>query len=197
MLKAVFFDMDGTITEPNLDFKALRRSVGVPDGMSIMGHIESLSVEERQRAEAVLEEAEYDATVQAGLNPGASMVLSGLRQLGIRLVLITNNHRRAMHHVLDRFRLHFDLALSREDGPVKPAPDLLHRALGALSLGPHSVCFVGDGRYDQLASEAAGIRYIHLSHDGAEVDGATIIPSLDALWPAIGLEPPTLRTQPA
>jgi HAD superfamily hydrolase (TIGR01509 family) len=182
MLKAVFFDMDGTITRPCIDWKALRQRVGVPEGMPIMAYIESLAPPARQQAEAILETAETQAAEAAELNPGAAELIRDLRALLLRLALITNNHRRAMQQVVARFGLRFDLLLSREDAPLKPAPDLLLLALERLGLEPGNACFVGDGRYDQLASEAAGIRYIHLANDSRPADGAPTIYALSELW---------------
>lgn len=190
MLKAVFFDMDGTITRPYLDFKALRRAVGVPQGIPIMAHIESLDAASRKQAENVLAEAEFHAAQQAQLNPGAADLLAALRACGLKVVVITNNHRRAMEHMVQRFQLQLDLLLSREDAPAKPEPDLIHRALDMLGLEPDAACFVGDGRFDQMASEAAGVRYIHLSHDGVPADGAATIAHLCELWEQLGVEPP-------
>ena len=70
-----------------------------------------------------------------------------------------------MDHVIERYGLAFDLCLSREDGVLKPAPDLLLMALKHFGLRADEAVFLGDGRYDRVASAAAGVRYIHLSHD--------------------------------
>jgi len=190
MLRAVFFDMDGTITRPYLDFGALRALVGAPAGVPIMAHIASLEAAARARAEQVLAEAEYTAATTAELNPGARELLVGLRACGLRVAVITNNHRRAMEHIVQRLGLPLDLMLSREDAAAKPAPDLLQRALELLALPAADVLSVGDGRFDQLASAAAGIRYIQLAHDGSAPPGVTTIRCLAELWLHIGRTPP-------
>ena len=190
MLKAIFFDMDGTITRPYIDWKTLRQRVGVPEGMTIMAHIETLSGPEQSRAERAVEEAETEAAERAELNPGAAALICGLRAHPLKLALITNNHRRAMHKVVDKFDLDFDLLLSREDAPLKPAPDLLLLALEKLRLQPQETCFIGDGRYDQMASEAAGIAYVHLANDGQLHERHPTIFALGELWTHIGLKAP-------
>ena len=91
-----------------------------------------------------------------------------------------------MQVVVEKFDLGFDLLLSREDAPLKPAPDLLFLALAHFGCTAAEACFVGDGRYDRLASEAAGVPYVHLAHEGGEkVEGVTV-PSLAALWACLG-----------
>ncbi len=175
MLKAIFFDMDGTITRPHIDWKELRARVGVPVGVPIMAHIEELPTDERDRAEAILLDIEYEAAEKAESNPGVAELFDYLAQQPLDLALITNNHRRAMHHVVEKLGLRFRLLLSREDAPLKPAPDLLLLALDRLQLEASEAVFVGDGHYDRAASAAAGIPYIHLAHDPhAQTDGPTI-----------------------
>ena len=181
MLKAVLFDMDGTITRPHIDWAALRQRLQVPAGVPIMAYIESLPSPPREEANALLEAVEMEAAVEAVLNPGAAEVLLQLRQEGLRLALITNNHRRAMQVVVETFGLGFDLLLSREDAPLKPAPDLLFLALERFGCTPAEACLVGDGRYDRMASEAAGVPYIHLAHEGGEQVEGLAVPSLAAL----------------
>ena len=188
MIRAVFFDMDGTITQPLIDWVDLRRRAAIPDGEQIMPYIESLPPEAGRRARSTVEAVEMEAARAAELNPGARDLLRDLRCCGLRLALITNNHRSAMHAVVGKFGLEFDLLLSREDAPLKPAPDLLNMALEQLSLEPGDACFVGDGRHDQLASEAAGMRYIHLTHDGIGFQAEATIHSLLEAWVHLRLE---------
>ena len=176
MLKAVLFDMDGTITRPHIDWAALRQRLQVPAGVPIMTYIESLPSPQQEEASAVLEAVEMEAAVEAVLNPGAGKLLGQFQ------ALITNNHRRAMQVIVEKFGLGFDLVLSREDAPLKPAPDLLFLALAQFDCAPAEACFVGDGRYDRAASEAAGVPYINLAHEGGEKVERLWVPSLTALW---------------
>lgn len=177
--QAILFDMDGTLTRPNLDFAAMRRRIGVPDGSDIIGYIKTLPPPQAAEADAIVEDIEIQAAQEAQLNPGAHDLLADLRQRGLPLALITNNHRAAMQLIIKSFDLHFDVLLSREDAPSKPAPDLLFLALERLSCPPPAARFVGDGRYDRLACQAAGIAYIHLSHDQKPLDGVPTAFSLD------------------
>ena len=187
MLKAIIFDMDGTITRPHIDWKAVRSRIGVPEGHTIVAYIESLEPPEAESAEAILHETELDAAQNAVLNPGVKDLLDRLHACPVKLALVTNNHRQAMEHIVATFGLHFHLLLSREDALLKPAPDLLELAVKRLGVTTSQVCCVGDGRYDRAASQAAGIRYIHLAHDADEpADGPTIY-SLSELWNHLGL----------
>ena len=180
--RLVVFDMDGTITRPHIDWTVLRQRLQVPAGVPIMAYIESLPSPRQEQANAVLEEVEMEAAVEAVLNPGAAELLGQLRARSLKLALITNNHRRAMQVVVEKFDLDFDLLLSREDAPLKPAPDLLLLALDKFRCAPAEACFVGDGQYDRLASEAAGVPYIHLAHDGQALPEGLAVRSLAEVW---------------
>ncbi|MBT4610254.1 MAG: HAD family hydrolase [Gemmatimonadetes bacterium] len=164
-LKAILFDMDGTLTVPWIDWTELRTAIGATDGLGIIEFIGTLPPDSQEKAEATVREFEMDAARQAPANPGLDAMFEQLDQLSLKRALITNNHRAAMLHVVERYGLSFDLCLSREDALLKPAPDLLLLALEHFCISPEEAVFVGDGRYDRVASAAAGVRYVHLSHD--------------------------------
>ena len=187
MFKALFFDMDGTITCPHIDWKELRDRIDIPEGAQIIAYIDSLPMHERKWAHAILETAEQEAARHASLNPGAAELFENLRPRSLKLALITNNNRRAMNAVVEKFNLHFDLLLSREDALLKPAPDLILLALEKLGLAPREACFIGDHLYDRMASQEAGVAFIHLSHDPLEPVNGPTIHSLSELLPHLGL----------
>ena len=73
--RAVIFDMDGTLTEPILDFDAMRAEIGLPDGVPILGHLDGLTAAERAHAEEVLLRHERAAIAQATLADGCADLL--------------------------------------------------------------------------------------------------------------------------
>ena len=50
MLKNIIFDMDGTITKPYIDWRALRAEIGVPPDQMIMHYINTLEGEAKRIA---------------------------------------------------------------------------------------------------------------------------------------------------
>jgi len=164
MLKAVIFDMDGTLTVPYINWQDLRAKIECPPNKNIIDHINSLPIERAQHANNILLSIEREAAEQAAINEGATELVQALKDRGLKLALVTNNHREAMHIILQRYGLTFDTALSRDDGTLKPAPDLIIKALHQLNVHPHEAIGIGDSQYDILACTAANVRCIYLTH---------------------------------
>ena len=185
-IKAVLFDMDGTLTVPNIDWKELRARVGVAEGVGIMEHIYALSGVEARRADLIVRETEMTSVCDAVANQGLGQLFDQLENKPWKRALITNNHREAMERVVSTFDLRFDLLMSREDAPLKPAPDLLLLALERFEISPEEAVFIGDGRYDRAASVAAGVRYIHLENDRSKAPEGEVIYGLEELMSRLG-----------
>ncbi len=147
-----------------------------------MDHIEAQDGGRRERSERLLKQIEFEAATAAVPNEGVGELIDRLREHGLKTGLVTNNHQRAMEHIVEKLGLRFDLLLSREDGVAKPAPDLLLLALDRLGLKPGDVVFIGDGRYDRAASTAAEVSYIQLDHDPAAAQDGPTVHKLAEVW---------------
>ncbi len=178
MIKAIIFDMDGTITRPSIDWRALRERIGAAPGRTIIDHIEGLGPAEAERANRILVETEMEACVHSDLNEGALEMLDYLRGQNVRTALVTNNHEEGMRVVLERHGLRFDVALSRDDGVLKPSADLIRRALEALGLRPEEALSIGDGRYDLEASAGAGVPFLYVTHGRPSLDHQPAVTSM-------------------
>ena len=156
-IKAVIFDLDGTITQPFFDFDAIRLEMGYPpDAGPILELMEKMTPGERDEAERILQVHEEKAVAESTLNPGAKEVLEELRSRGIRIGILTRNKRQNAFAVAKKHGLKFDAVVGREDGPVKPD------ALGVLylcerfAIMPQEALVVGDYLFDLLCARAAG-----------------------------------------
>src|SRR3954447_75429 len=87
---AVLFDMDGTLTEPMLDFPRIKAAMGIGD-RPILEALSEMNACDRSLAEPVLHEHEERAAAGSTLNPGCRELLHLVRERGIRTALITRN----------------------------------------------------------------------------------------------------------
>jgi HAD superfamily hydrolase (TIGR01509 family) len=163
----VIFDLDGTLTEPLLDFDLIRAEIGLQAG-PILEQLVGLGEEERARAEVILRRHEITAIEQAVLADGCEELLAFLRQAGIPHGILTRNMRVAVDHFCQRFGLRFADTFTREDGPPKPAPDGVLHLCARFGVAPAQVITVGDYKFDVLAGRAAGARTALVTADPPE-----------------------------
>ena len=166
-IRAALFDMDGTIYASPIDWSEVRRRIGIErDGRPIYEQLLALPPGRREEGIAILEEAERIGAEQGWLMDGATELIEMLHQRGIRCALITNNSRRSVDALLERYPLRFDLILSREDGARKPDPGIFATACERLGVVPEEALVLGDTHYDAVAAHRAGIRDVILVDPG-------------------------------
>lgn len=189
----MIFDMDGTLIEPLLDFPRLRSELGVGPEEGIIEALDAMDPAEAVPRMRTLQQRELDAARAAELHPGAVETLEAIRAAGLKTALLTRSYAEAMRVVLDRFDLRFDLAWSRENGPIKPEPDGVLRACRTLGIDPAATACVGDFEFDLIAAIAAGAVPILLAR-GEAPDFARlarhVIRELDELPALLGIESP-------
>lgn len=158
MIRAVLFDLDGTLWENPVRWDELRRELGLPpDGLPIYWHISRLPEEKRKEAERKLREKEAEGVRFGSLRAGARELLAHLRARNVRCVLVTNNSRASAQAVLRRHALFFDLVWTRDDGALKPDPEAFLSPLRRLRISPQEAAVVGDSHLDLQAAHSAGI----------------------------------------
>jgi HAD superfamily hydrolase (TIGR01509 family) len=161
--RAVLFDMDGTLTEPMLDFPRIKAEMGIGNA-PILEALAKLDVARRSEAEAILIRHEEIAARESRLNAGCRELLDWLRTRQIATALITRNSRQSATTVLQRHDLKIGVLITRENGPFKPSPLPLMLACERLKVDPQRAWIVGDGQYDVEAGNAARIRTMWISH---------------------------------
>jgi len=161
--RGVLFDMDGTLTEPMLDFPTIKAEMGIGSG-PILEALAEMMGPRREAAEAVLHRHEEEAAAGSTLNPGCLELLEWIHTHGLCVALITRNSRRSVDVVLARHGLKIEVLVTREDGRFKPDPEPLLVACRRLGIERGEAWMVGDGQYDVEAAMAAGIRAVWVSH---------------------------------
>ena len=161
--RAILFDMDGTLIEENLFLDNLRGRLGIPAGNDVLAWLITLDPAAREQAEAILHDVEHRGAREAILLPGCSELLHWLDARGIARALITRNTRQSVRTVFDRCGLHFDVAITREDGEFKPDPAPLRDACDRLGISTADAWMVGDWKYDIEAANRAQVHGVWLS----------------------------------
>ena len=175
-IKAVIFDLDGTIAQFNLAYKAVRGDVrsyllrmGVPSSLlkvneSIFEMLNKTEIfmknssksnegmdEIRREALAIAEDYELEAARDTSLLPGAIETLKTLKQMDLKIGLFTLNGDKATRYILQRYKLgeFFGVTVPRNNvNHVKPNPEHLEVALRVMDVLPEETLVVGDGKAD-------------------------------------------------
>ncbi|MEB2307909.1 MAG: HAD family hydrolase [Candidatus Brocadiaceae bacterium] len=163
MLRGIIFDMDGTLTKPNVDFAALEREIGAKVGF-IIDYAERSSPEERMRALDILERYEAQAAMESELNEGVVEMLEYVSKKQLKKALLTRNSRKSVETVLRKHSLHFEFIVSREDTKPKPAPDPIFLLSKKMNIHTDHLLMVGDYKYDIMCGKAAGTKTVLLRY---------------------------------
>jgi HAD superfamily hydrolase (TIGR01509 family) len=161
--RAILFDMDGTLTEPMLDFAAIKGEMGIGD-RPILEAVAEMDAAGRERANAILDRHESQAAEESLLNPGCGELIKWIGAKGIATAVITRNSRRCAEIVMGKHGFAFEVLITREDGKFKPDPAPLLLACERLGVASSEAWMVGDGQYDVEAGNAAGIKTVWVSH---------------------------------
>ena len=159
--RAILFDLDGTLTEPFLDFARIRQEMGV-SSFGILEALADFPADRRTAAERILLHHERLAAEQSQLSAGC-LELLGLIDGRLPRAIITRNSRESAQRVCELHGLQFDLLIAREFGHFKPRPEPVLHACNTLGVAPADTWMVGDGRFDIEAGLAAGVQTIWLS----------------------------------
>jgi len=175
-IKAVVFDLDGTLANFNLDYKVVRAEVrsflikgGLPASVlsmnesifemlkkaeiSLKNNSKSKKAIEKilGKALAIAEEYELEAAKSTSLLPGVVETLNVLKRMGLKIGLFTINSEKSTNYILRRFRIagFFDAVIPRNSVKyVKPNTEHLEAVLKALEVNPEETIVVGDGVSD-------------------------------------------------
>jgi HAD superfamily hydrolase (TIGR01509 family) len=157
--RAVIFDLDGTLTEPLLDFDAMRAEIGLPPGpiLEQLAHADDAT---RARADEILRRHEREAIACATLADGCAELLAHLQARAIPAAILTRNVREVVDTFARMFGFSFAGVYTREDGPHKPSPAGVYALCERMGVAPADALMVGDYKFDILAGREAGCRTV-------------------------------------
>ncbi|WP_174297116.1 HAD family hydrolase [Sphingomonas bacterium] len=187
-IKAVFFDIDGTLVDSNdqhvlaweeafafagasFDRSLIHDQIGKGTDMlvpALLPDLDETGQEGLGKAHGAIFKIRYLDAVKAF--PGAHDLLARVRRAGRRVVLASSASTAELDHyigLLDARDL-VDATTSADDvEKTKPAPDIFATALGKVApLGPDEVVVVGDTPYDMEAAGKCGIAAVALRSGG-------------------------------
>jgi len=188
MYKLWMFDFDNTIArlEPEVDWAGGRlilepylRSIGAPDelfariprgNLPLYDGYRTLMLAESKRdqlteslhhASEIIEKIELAGVDRAQPLEGAIEILAVLKATGAMTAIVTSNSSKTVQRWFDRNGVASVDAIVGRDTllGLKPAPDMLIRALELFSVDRSEAAFVGDSEADVRAAQSCGVRF--------------------------------------
>jgi HAD superfamily hydrolase (TIGR01549 family) len=166
--KGLIFDMDGTLTVPQIDFNRIRIELGVESGGDLAEIIESWPEPRRTQAWELIERYEEEVMASNILQPGVEVALKKFCDAGIMLGIITRNTYKSSNALLRRLEVQFNIVLTREFPHIKPAPEPVLHILDAWKIRPEECMMIGDYIHDIQAAKAAGAIACYFKNPGAK-----------------------------
>jgi phosphoglycolate phosphatase len=222
---AVLFDLDGTLLHTSPDIgcalnraltergmppiapDAAERLIGGGSAVLVERALSMLGLENQPQThtqvlhryelayESICKSADGHLTERC---PGLEAALEQLREMGIKLGVVSNKEMRFLEPLLLRFNLSgwFDIVVDGTALPQrKPDPAPLLHACDALAVEPAHTLYVGDSVNDVLAAQAAGMPVVCVSygysadHPVSELPCLSVIDDLSELPDLIGGQP--------
>ena len=173
-LRGVVFDMDGTLTVPNLDFGEMYSRCGVDPKADILIEVAKMPPAEAAAARRIIDDMEAEAAQTLELMSGAASFAKWIQRRSLPVALVTRNSDATLSHFVSRIwgpagLPSFSPALSRDGElggglpalPAKPHPAALIAIAERWGLESSMDCIlmVGDSPSNDVAfGKAAGTR---------------------------------------
>jgi phosphoglycolate phosphatase-like HAD superfamily hydrolase len=158
-LKAAIFDLDGTLVNLPIDYRALyaefRKIVGIKNIAPLTKTIGALNGALKRKVLETWARAEF------AILPEVTVVNEGMQiyeqYLKIPKALVTMQGKKTVERILCIQGLSFQAIITREDSLDRAAQIKL--ALEKLRLKPEDVVVIGDRETDKIASEKIGCKF--------------------------------------
>ena len=199
-LKAVLFDVDGTLVHSNdahahawvrafaehgieVPFDAVRRLIGM-GGDKLMPRVSPLtedSPEGREVANRRKDIFKNECLPRLHALPGAKELVAAVKERGLKAVAASSAKKEELEPLLQVAGAEWlmDAATSSDDAEEsKPDPDIINAALKRAGVRAHEAVMIGDTPYDIEAATRAGVPIIAFRSGGwsdADLVGAVAI----------------------
>jgi len=154
-IRALIFDLDGTLVTSTLDFVQIRRELGCSAEDDVLEFVEQLGGREREEAHEIIHRHEVRDAEASEWLPGAQAFIHECHAHQIPLAIVTRNSDFSSRLKIARNQIPISHLVTRENSRPKPDPSALQEIARSFSMEPGEMMMVGDYRYDLEAGRNA------------------------------------------
>lgn len=157
-LKAIIFDLDGTVVDSKLDFDLMREDLSFPKDVPILEHLETIKDESQvSKCHEIIHRHELKGAHESELMPGFLSFFNHLKSKNLPMGILTRNSKEVTQITLEKFNLEFDIVYTRECAAPKPDPEGLLLMAQKWEIGPANIAYIGDFQFDIEVARRAGM----------------------------------------
>lgn len=169
-LKAILFDLDGTVVDSGLDFDQMRADLNFPVGAPILEELATLTDEkEIAKANEIIHRHELIGAEGSTLMPGFEKIYAHLKENNIPTGLLTRNSAEVTELTLKKHDISFDIVLTRDCCLPKPDPEGLNIMKDKFQINDFEAIYIGDYQFDLITAKRAnlfsGLYSPEITHD--------------------------------
>ena len=179
-IKAVLFDLDGTLTQYNLDYQFARVEIveeinnlhldGIDPNLDLTINAMLYHLEEKMtrtdftvlkhQIYGILKKYELEFAKKVKILPNVQTTLKNLKDKGLKTAIVTNNCLLAAKETITRFHINnlIDVLVTRDDAFMrKPDGAIVKKALARLGINSGDAVFIGDSVADIIAARNSDV----------------------------------------
>jgi HAD superfamily hydrolase (TIGR01549 family) len=169
----IVFDVDGTLVNSFLDFKALKKGMGFSPDSFVLEELEKIQNGERKRELLnFLHEFEMEGAKKSIPFEGILEFLDYCDEKGFKRAVFTRNSHRVVEIIFNKFGMSFEKIISRDSlCDYKPHPKGLEVIGSYFKVGVKEILFIGDHYHDVLTGKRAGVRTFLFNNGNHDISG--------------------------
>ncbi|KAL0486224.1 haloacid dehalogenase [Acrasis kona] len=161
-VKAMVFDLDGTLTLPVIDFNKMRTETAILEGDLLDKIYAVQDKNERDRLFSIIHDIEEEARDRVAYQPNLESLINYFRSTELynkKLAIVTRNSAAGLDHFKKKLGKDtdcFNIYISRDFLPYKPHPGSLLHISKEFDTPTKNILMVGDSHHDIAYGKAAG-----------------------------------------